>query len=218
MTNVGFEFRVSSCEAQMRKPKAKTRNYFMGLGLFLLVAGGCGYQFSGKGEAFPKDVRTVFVEPFINKSRDVGVEVEITSALKSELHRRGQLEVVDRPEEADATLSGVVRSLGSRVVAVNRKDEVLQYELALVVDATFRRRNPDEILWRAQGLSLTELYSGSRGAVVTSSSDFKTRNLNPVDVRQFTDIQLTETLNQEAKERLVDRFAHELHQRLLEMF
>jgi hypothetical protein len=144
--------------------------------------------------------------------------VQITSALKGELHRRGQLQVVDRAEEADATLSGVVRSLGAQVVAVNRKDEVLQYELALLVDATFRRRSPDEILWRTQGFRLTELYSGSRGAVVTSSADFKTRNLNPTDVRQFTDIQLTETLNQEAKERLVEKFAHELHQRLLEMF
>lgn len=186
--------------------------------VFLLSGAGCGYQFSGKGEAFPKDVRTVFVEPFVNKTRDVGVEMEITSALRSELHRQGQLQVVDRPESADAVISGVVRSLGSRVVATNRKDEVLQYELSLMVDVSFRRRNPDEVLWRAQGPTLTELYSGSRGAVVTTSSDFKSRNLNTVDVRQFTDIQLTETFSQEAKERLVARFARELHQRLMEMF
>lgn len=218
MTNGSFEHRASICESKTGNAKAKTRNYFVGLGLLFLMAGGCGYQFSGKGEAFPKDVRTVFVEPFINKSRDVGIEVEVTSALRSELHRRGELAVVDRPEEADATLSGVVRSVGSRVVSVNRKDEVLQYEAAVVVDATFRRRNPDEILWRTQGFSLTELYSGSRGAVVTSSSDFKTRNLNTADVGQFTDIQLTETLNQEAKDRLVERLARELHLRILEMF
>jgi outer membrane lipopolysaccharide assembly protein LptE/RlpB len=218
MRNVSFASQVSSFGLRTRKPKVKSRNPFVGLGLIVLMAGGCGYQFSGKGEAFPKDVRTVFVEPFINKSRDVGIEIEVTSALRSELHRRGDLVVVDRPEEADATLSGVVRGLGSRVVSVNRHDEALQYEAALVVDATFRRRNPDEILWRTQGFSLTELYSGSRGAVVTSSSDFKTRNLNTADVGQFTDIQLTETLNQEAKDRLVERLARELHQRILEMF
>ncbi len=219
MKDVSFESRVSSCELEARKLKPEIRNCIRGLGLFfLLVVSGCGYQFSGKGEAFPKDVRTVFVEPFTNKSRDVGIEFEITSAIKSELRRRGQLQLVDRVEEADAVLSGVVRSLASQVVAVNRRDEVLQYQLALAADVSFRRRNPDTILWRSQGSSLTELYSGSRGAVVTTSSDFKTKNLNVADVSQFTDIQLTETLSREAKERLVERFARELHQRLLEMF
>jgi hypothetical protein len=202
--------------SKIQNRKSKIQNWVVVV--FLLSGAGCGYQFSGKGEAFPKDVRTVFVEPFVNKTRDVGVEMEITSALRSELHRQGQLQVVDRPESADAVISGVVRSLGSRVVATNRKDEVLQYELSLMVDVSFRRRNPDEVLWRAQGPTLTELYSGSRGAVVTTSSDFKSRNLNTVDVRQFTDIQLTETFSQEAKERLVARFARELHQRLMEMF
>jgi hypothetical protein len=202
--------------SKIQNRKSKIQNWVVVV--FLLSGAGCGYRFSGKGEAFPKDVRTVFVEPFVNKTRDVGVEMEITSALRSELHRQGQLQVVDRPESADAVISGVVRSLGSRVVATNRKDEVLQYELSLMVDVSFRRRNPDEVLWRAQGPTLTELYSGSRGAVVTTSSDFKSRNLNTVDVRQFTDIQLTETFSQEAKERLVARFARELHQRLMEMF
>ncbi|MEK6601819.1 MAG: hypothetical protein AABZ09_08060 [Candidatus Binatota bacterium] len=53
---------------------------------------------------------------------------------------------------------------------------------------------------------------------MTSSSAFKSGTLNPGDVRRFTDIQLTETVRQETKERLVERFARELHQRLMEMF
>jgi len=90
--------------------------------------------------------------------------------------------------------------------------------MVLVIDMSLRRRVPDELLWRTQGARLSELHSGSRGAVVTSSSDFKTGTLNPGDVRQFTDIQLTETLRQEARERLAEKFARELHQRLMEMF
>jgi len=179
---------------------------------------GCGYQFSGKGEGFPKDIRTVFVEPFVNRTRDVAIEKDIASALRSEFHRQGQLRVVDQVDQADAIVTGVVRSFDSRVVAVNREDEVLQFEIALVVDMSLRRRSPDEVLWRTQGTRITELYSGSRGAVVTTSSHFKSGTLNPGDVPPFTDIQLTETLSQEAKERLVGRLAHEMHQRLIEMF
>ena len=188
------------------------------LGFFLVLVWGCGYQFSGKGAEFPKDVKTVFVETFVNRSRDVGIENEIASALRSEFRQRGQLQVVDRLEQADVILSGVVRSSDSRVASVNREDEVLQFEMALVVDLSLRRRAPDELLWRTQGARISELHSGSRGAVVTSSSAFKSGTLNPGDVRRFTDIQLTETVRQETKERLVERFARELHQRLMEMF
>lgn len=213
------EGRRQKVNSEIRNPKPEIRNVLPILSLFLLLLGsGCGYQFSGRGEGFPQDIRTVFVEPFVNRSHDVTVEKEITSALRSEFHRQGQLQVVERLEEADAILSGVVRSFGSRVVTVNRKDEVLQFEAALILDVSLRRRTPDEVLWRTQGIRLSSLHSGSRGAVVTTSSDFKTGTLNPGDVRRFTDIQLTETLRQEAKEKLMVRAARELHQRLMEMF
>lgn len=197
--------------------KLKTKNWIALLGFFM-VGAGCGYQFSGKGDGFPKDVRTVFIEPFVNRSRDVGLEGDISSALKGEFHRQGQLLVVDRLEQADAILSGVVRAFDRRVVAVNRNAEVLQYEAALVVDITLRRRSPDAVLWQTRGTRITEVYSASRGAVVTTSSEFRSGTLNPSDVRRFTDIQLTETLSQDAKERLMEGFARELHQRLVERF
>jgi len=211
---------------QNQKSKFKNRKLrvlSLAVVVFLLWGVGCGYHFSGRGEGFPKEVRTIFVEPFVNRSRDVVIERAMTSALRSEFHRQGQLRVVDRVDQADAILSGVVRSFDSRVVGVNREDEVLQFEMALVVDTTLRRRTPDEVLWRTRGTKLTEVHSGSRAAVVTTSSDFKTGTLNASDLRPeqaspFTDVQLTETLSREAKERLVERFARELHQRLMEMF
>jgi hypothetical protein len=205
-------------KAKGKRQKAKSKIQNWGVTVFLLWGVGCGYQFSGRSESFPKDVQTIFVEPFVNRTRDVGVEREITSALRSEFYRQGQLRVVDRADQADALLSGVVRSLDNHVVAVNRKDEVLQFETAMVVDIHVRRRSPDELLWRSEGTRLTELYSGSRAAVVTTSSEFLSGTLNPGDLRRFTDVRLTEDLGREARGRLVDRLARELHQRLMEMF
>ena len=202
----------------IQNPKSKIQNRVAVLGLFLLLGVGCGYRFSGKGEGFPKDVHNVFVESLVNRTREVGIEREITAALRSELHQKGQLRVVDRLEQADAILTGVVRSFDSRVVGVNRNDEAIQFEMTLVLDMSFRRRSPDELLWRTQAARFSELHSGSRGAVVTTSSDFKSRTLNAADVAQFTDIQLTETFKQETRDRLVERAARELHQRLLELF
>jgi hypothetical protein len=155
---------------------------------------------------------------FLNRTRDVGIGAEITTALRGELYRRGELQLVDQPGEADAILSGVVRSFDSLTASVNQNAEVLQFEATLIVDTTFRRREPSEILWRGQGIRLSEVYAGERAAVVTTSSKFQNQTLNTTDVRRLTDIQLTETESRRMREELMERFARELHQRLMEMF
>jgi Lipopolysaccharide-assembly len=186
--------------------------------LALLCLIGCGYQFAGRSDLFPKDIHSVYVEPFLNRTRDVGLGTEITTALRGELYRRGELQLVDQADRADAILSGVVRFFDSVTASVNQNDEVLQYEATLVVDTTFRRREPSEILWRGQGIRLNEIYAGERAAVVTTSSKFQNQTLNTSNVRSLTDIQLTETESRRMREDLMERFARELHQRLMEMF
>lgn len=199
----------------------KTRNLLRAARLLVWLAGftlaGCGYQFSEQSALLPPDIRTVYIEPFVDRTRDVGLAKEMTSAVRSEFYRNGQLRVVGRMEEADAIVSGVIRSLQSHVVSVNRRDSVLQYEAILTADVTLRRREPSEILWR-QGLNFAEVYSGSRAAVVTTSPDFRRGTSDAADVRRMTDIQLTESEARQARHQLINRFARELRQRLMEMF
>ena len=180
--------------------------------------GGCGYQFVGESSLLPKEARTIYVEPFVNRSRDVGLDKELTTALRGEFYRRGQLKIVDSAAPAARLLSGVIRSLDSTVASVNQDDEVLQYESLLIMDVTLRRREPNEILWRGQGVRLNQVYAGSRAAVVTTSSAFRTRTLNSTDVSQLTDIQLTELDRRAIRDRLMEQVARELHQRVTEMF
>lgn len=182
------------------------------------AAGGCGYQFGGGGGLLPGDAQTIFVEPFINRTREVGVDNELTTAFRSEFYRKGRLRVVDQPEQADVILSGVVRSMDSRTSSINRYDEVLQMETSMVLDVNLRRREPNEILWRGPGIRLSQVYAGSRAAVVTTSSEFRTGTLDTSDVRRMTDIQLTEAQHSGTRERLMARFAQDLYQRLMEMF
>jgi len=189
---------------------------FVGTALFAMF--GCGYQLSGDSVLLPKDIRTIYIEPFINRSRDVGVDKEITTALRGEFYRRGPLRVVDEMEQADAILTGLVASLESHAASVNRFAEVLQYESVLVVDVTLRRRQPDEIIWQSLGLRLSQFYNSERGAVVSTSSAFQTGTINSSAVRQLTDIQLTEGENRQTRTQLIEQFAVQLRQRLMEMF
>jgi hypothetical protein len=128
------------------------------------------------------------------------------------------LRLVDQAEQADVILSAVVRNMDSQTVSVNRHSEALQYEAHLVLDVNLRRREPNEILWRGPGIRLSEVYAGSRAAVVTTSSEFRSGTLDASDVRRFTDIQITETQREQAREQLMARFAEDLHRRLMEMF
>jgi len=180
--------------------------------------GGCGYQFVGESSLLPKEARTIYVEPFVNRSRDVGLDKELTTALRGEFYRRGQLKIVESAEQADVILSGVIRSFADSTASVNRDDEVLQYESLLIMDVTLRRREPNEILWRGQGVRLNQVYAGSRAAVVTTSSAFRTGTFNSTDVSQLTDIQQTEVDRRATRDRLMEQFARELHQRVTEMF
>jgi outer membrane lipopolysaccharide assembly protein LptE/RlpB len=187
--------------------------------LLLAVACGCGYQFTSESSFLPKDVKTLYIEQFVNRSRDVGIEKELVSALRSEFYRKGQLKVVDQIEQADAILSGVVRAVDYHVSTVNRRDEALQYEGTMIVDVMLRRRDPDGILWQSQGVRLSRIYAGSRAAIVTTSSEFLSGTAwSFADVARLTDIQLTEAANKRARDELFMGFAEDLRQRLTEMF
>jgi Lipopolysaccharide-assembly len=185
---------------------------------WVLTNASCGYQFSGKAGGLLTDIQTLYVEPFVHKGKEIGLEWEMTMALKSEFYHDGHPRIVNRVEDADAVLSGVIRGLETRVLATNQHDEVLVYEATLVVDLSLRRRSPEKLLWRGQQVRLTDSYSGSRGAVVITSPEFKTGNLNANDVAQFTDIQFTESMAKNTRERLVRTFAQQLHQKLLDSF
>ena len=182
------------------------------------IASGCGYQFVGNGALLPKDARTVFVESFVNRSREVGIEKEIATALRSEFYRRGPLRIVDQFDLADVILTGVVRPVENTVASVNGKDEALQYNSVMVIDVSLRQRESNNVIWRGDAMRFIELYAGSRAAVVTTSSDFRTGTLNAADVGRLTDIQLTEFERRDTRRQLIEQFAKEVYQRLMEMF
>src|ERR1700741_3577059 len=89
-------------------------------GVVLCSMFGCGYQFTGDSTLLPKDIHTVYIEPFVNRSRDVGVDKELATALRGAFYRRGPLQVVDEMEQADAVLTGVVQTSESHASSVNR--------------------------------------------------------------------------------------------------
>ena len=184
----------------------------------LWALSGCGYQLTSQGFLTAQNIHSIYVEPFVTRVRDVGLDKELSSALRSELYRRGQIKLAEQPDQADALVTGVIRSFEIQVVSVNRHDEVLQYEATMLVDLTLRRREPNEVLWYGPNTRLAQQFAGSRAAVVTTSSEFRTGGLNVTDVRRLTDIQLTEMQRDMSRTQIIEGFARDIQRRLIEMF
>ncbi len=184
-----------------------------------LLAGACGYRFVDSNAGLPDDVKTVHVEPFINRTRSTGLEDGLASALRRELAAHQQPpRVAERFEDADAVLSGVIRHYGIRNVLVNRFDEVLQVEARFNVEVTLRRRPSKEVLWARQVIRLREVYEVARGAVVPGSSEFLDPTLDLEHVSRLTDARLAEDSRMRARKRLLEKLARSIRQRMAEGF
>ena len=181
-----------------------------------LIAAACGYRFVGSGTGLPDDVRTVYLERFLNRTRVTGLEHGVGRALRREFAGAERPRVVDRFEDADAVLSGVIRHYGTRNLSVDRVDRVLQSEARLDAEVTLRRRSSRDVLWPRQVVRLREVYAGARGAVVPGSGEFLRDTLDTGDVGRLSDAVIAESARMAARERLLLRLARVIRQRMAE--
>lgn len=68
----------------------------------------CGYRVAGRADTLPADVRAIAVPAFDNATTEYKIEQFLTQAVVREFLTRTRYRVVERPEEADATLRGAV--------------------------------------------------------------------------------------------------------------
>lgn len=186
--------------------------------LLVLLPLACGYRLAGTQLQLPEGVHSVHVGEFENRSRQFGLDRQVSLAFEREFHRRGVLRVAEEPGAGDSELSGVIRSFSARPVAFDAEDEALEYEAELVLDVALRRRSDGALLWEASELQEVEDYSVAARIVVPSSSQFQRGALAVGDLRRLTDIQLAETEKRLAIERLVSSLVQDVHDRILDDF
>jgi hypothetical protein len=188
------------------------------LALLSVLPVACGYHFAGTEVLLPEGVRSVRVGEFDNRSRQFGLDRELSLAIEREFYRRGVMRVEENPELGDSELSGTIRSFKVRPVAFDAQDEALEYEAELILDVSLRRRSDGKVIWKGSGLSEVEDYSVAARIVVPSTSQFQQGTLAVDDLQRLTDIQLAETEKQLAIQRLVQSLARDVHERILDGF
>jgi hypothetical protein len=123
--------------------------------LICLLLPACGYRFSGGG-SLPGGADTISVLMLENRSAEVGIQTRLNSDIIYEVTRRDSSRIV-RPENADALLSGVVKTVQDTDIAHTGTSTASQRRVTLVIDMKLER--PDgTTLWRRNGLSDYEAY------------------------------------------------------------
>ena len=77
---------------------------------------GCGYHVAGRGASLPKEVRTIAVVAFENKTTRHRIEQRLTEAVVREFLARTKYRIVPEESEADAVLRGEVTAVESSAV------------------------------------------------------------------------------------------------------
>lgn len=182
--------------------------------LLVLLPVGCGYRFA-VGPTLPQGIRSISFAEFQNETLEVGIEKELQWALEREFRTRGGIAVVDRGE---GIVSATLHRLDLRPLSFDRRDQVLEYEIALLFDIALTHRDTGQVLWQANNVRVAEDYSAVPQVLVTTSPQFFQGTLNPEDLAGLTDIQFSEAQRRLALERLFLEAAREIYVRLGDNF
>ena len=181
---------------------------------FACVWIGCGYQFSGT-TSLPQGIQSVSFAEFGNYTLEAGVEKELQWAIEREFRTHGNIQVT---QAGEGMIHVTLQRFDLRPYSFDRRAQVLEYELALVLNIQLTHRASGEVVWQADNLHVTEYYSAISQVLVTTSPEFLQGTLDPEDLSGLTDIQFSETQRRLAVERLFATAAREVYFRLGENF
>jgi hypothetical protein len=185
----------------------------------LLALAGCGYNFPGEGRTLPGGATSIFVERFENRTRDAGFENYVLESMQAEVARRGQFTLAPQRSEAQLALEGSILSIEKRPVAFSNSDEALQYQTYVTVSARLRDTRSGNVVWRISALREGDSFGAVANTVVTDSPDFLTGStLNPTDLQQLSDVQLSEAQEREALDRVLESLSRDLYNAMVENF
>lgn len=113
-----------------------------------LTADVCGYKRAGKGKSLPADIKILAVPVFQNTSLKYRVEQRFTSAVIDEILKRGRaLHVVSSPENADAVLSGDIRSFRAAGTILDTQGRTRVWNVRIIVSVTVRDQKRKKVIF-----------------------------------------------------------------------
>ena len=137
--------------------------------LAVLVAA-CGYQFRGKQNNLPSDVKSIAIPVFKNKTNEIRIEQIFTDAVILQFNRSQMVRVVSEGS-ADAVLSGTVERVQINDVALTSDDTSRQRRITVWVSAKLTRTRDGKVLWQNKSLWQNQHLQREHGSPTATDSN-----------------------------------------------
>jgi hypothetical protein len=172
----------------------------------LVALNGCGYALVGRGTVVDPDIKKIGVPVFKNTTAKAGLEQRITQAIIDELHKRGRFEILTDAAGANALVEGTLtaypparpvgfsEAAGIVPVADVSTSQATRYEISLIASVRYVKVGQPEPIWANESFSARDEYD-----LGTEAGNFLDRE-------------------EQALDRLAERFARDLVAQMLEAF
>lgn len=118
-----------------------------GLGLVFISIAGCGYY--GTTSRTAKDIKSVAVPFFENRTSEPNLEIIVTERIIDNLVADNTLSV-KAETEADAVLEGRIVAFQNAPFSFNRELNAEEYHVVVSVEATLFNRRAEQPIWEKQ--------------------------------------------------------------------
>jgi len=147
-----------------RRVKNRRFDFAVSLGLIIsvcVVFCGCGPMSGYSNESlFPRDVGSVYVEMFDNRSFRRGVEYQLTDALAKRIEADTPYKIISSRDRAETVISGQIVGIGELVLTSERETgRALEKEVELQVVVNWKNLKTGELLIDNQSVAASASFS-----------------------------------------------------------
>lgn len=134
----------------------------LGRFLFVLIligiSFGCGYRFVSSEDNIDPRIQSVFVDSFVNRTSQAGLESLFRNAFGDQILRGGRFRLAGSREEADAIIRGSIQRLTTSPVSYHQTDFAAEETITVVLDITFEEQGSKKIIWQNRNFSYSDDY------------------------------------------------------------
>jgi len=136
--------------------------------ILMLLLSSCGYHRLETSADLPDWVKTIYIEPWENNSTETEMSVWITDALREEFLRDSGLELVSR-DQADVILAGKVESVSVSGVAYVSYDRAVEERVSADMSVRLYDRKTGKEIWKLSDIHREENFYVSNELMITES-------------------------------------------------
>ncbi|MDR3275047.1 MAG: LPS assembly lipoprotein LptE [Endomicrobium sp.] len=130
--------------------------------LFSITLISCASLYDPAVQILPEHVKKVYVRPFINNTKQFGLEAKFMNAVIGELLSDGRLSLVNTEGQSDAVLTVTIKRYILQPLIYDINGITEQYKLWVIVGVSFIDKYNNTILWTESNMEGVHIYRDKR--------------------------------------------------------